>query len=134
MQFICSKGCVRRSALPIRRSAASSVSRDAGQRQRGHPIRTGSALDAVALLGFVLLVAWTYAFLGVHELKHIGQADASACKFALIACTVGGSGTHAAPSLLAPSDLGTLAPLVVPARGHPGEISTQQARAPPVLA
>jgi hypothetical protein len=110
------------------------VSRDAGQRQRGHPIRTGSALDAVALLGFVLLIAWTYAFLGVHELKHIGQADASACKFTLIASTLGGSESPTIPPLPVPPALEVHASHPAPAGELPGEASPQQARAPPALA
>lgn len=89
---------------------------------------------AAAAVGVILLVAWLQLFVGVHELRHIGQADASSCKFALIASTVGGTGTASAPGLVAPSSLGILTPLVAPSREQHGEVSTQQARAPPVLA
>jgi hypothetical protein len=112
-------------ALPARLRAAGVAG--------GSPRHMASALQAAALLGVVLLLAWTHVFLGIHELKHIGKADASACTFAPIASTLGGCGTVTAPGLPAPPDLGLLALPAAPASELLGEASTQQARAPPVV-
>jgi len=92
------------------------------------------ALRASGLLGVILLVAWTQLFLGVHELKHIGQSDSSACKLALVTSTVGGGSTQSTPSVLVPSVLGTLAVLPVLSRVLSADVVPHQARAPPTAA
>jgi hypothetical protein len=89
---------------------------------------------AAAAVGLILLVGWLQWFVGVHELRHLGQVDASACQFALVASTVGNAGTQAVPELLCPSELRILAPLAVPVSELLAETSTLQARAPPALA
>jgi hypothetical protein len=85
-----------------------------------------------AALGAILFVAWTQVFLGIHELSHLGQTDASTCRFAQVVSTCSG-GTAAAglvlPAPLAPSP----ATLVVPARPSSAIRIPQQARAPPAL-
>jgi len=115
---------------------------DKAQAVRSHsPMGCGKGLDLfvtrirpIAILLLTLLVAWTYLFLSVHELSHISEADSSGCKFALLASTVGGSSTAPALSLPAPSIQTTLAERPLLVRELLGEVSTQQARAPPVLA
>jgi hypothetical protein len=85
-----------------------------------------------AALAVILLVAWTQLFLGVHELSHLGQRDASACRFALVATTCGGGTATALFVLFAPLSPAA-AYLVVPGHFLPGVRITQQARAPPAL-
>jgi len=86
------------------------------------------------LFAIVLFVAWTRLYLGVHELKHIGQTDSYSCKIALVTSTVGGGCTQSAPLLIAPADFTTLAiaPVLGPAVSR--DVETQQPRAPPVPA
>ena len=88
----------------------------------------------VAVLAVAALIAWTQLFLGVHELSHLGQRDASACRFALVVSTVGGGDMPAQLVLAIPVASHTLLPLPILVRELPGEVSTQQARAPPPLA
>jgi hypothetical protein len=86
-----------------------------------------------AALAVIVLVAWTQLFLGVHELSHLGQRDASACRFALVASTVGGGEAPAALVFFAPADSAPEhAPLLT--RPHSGRVVTRHARAPPALA
>ncbi len=86
-----------------------------------------------AVLAVISLVTWTQLFLGVHELSHIGQRDASACRFALVASTVGGGDAPVAVTFFSPP---APAPEYLPvlARPQSGIVLTQHARAPPALA
>ena len=81
----------------------------------------------------VLLLAWTQLFLGVHELRHVGQPDASACKLALVASTLAGGAAAASFALAAPA-LHT--PVHVSATPYPrlGVVVLHNARAPPAFA
>lgn len=96
----------------------------------GHAHVAYRQLTAVTVL---VLVAWTQLFLGVHELSHLGQRDASACRFTLVASTVGGADVPVQAVLVVPSVPAAdfAPPLTKPV---PGVLSVQRARAPPVLA
>lgn len=86
-----------------------------------------------AVLAVISLLAWTQLFLGVHELSHLGQRDASACRFALVVSTVGGGDAPVAVAYFSPP---APAPEYLPvlARPQSGVVLTQHARAPPALA
>ncbi len=105
-----------------------SLQRRAGLRGASSPkLKLGAALAVIGL------VAWTQLFLGVHELSHLGQRDASACRFALVASTAGSGDTPAVIALVLPSVVATE---FLPAAERPqaGISLTQQARAPPAFA
>jgi hypothetical protein len=97
------------------------------------PGRSQERRRLAAALAVALLVIWTQLFIGIHELGHIGQRDATACAFAPLVSTAGGAVLPAALAWLvlqAPAP----APAWIPERSVPTARIAGHARAPPAAA
>jgi len=97
--------------------------------------RVARPLGSVAPLALALLVVWTYLFLGVHELQHVGQADESHCPLAPLAATLCGGGAPPAPLALVPPAVPVQIDLpAIAVRPSVAVRFAPNARAPPLLA
>lgn len=121
--------------LPCRRANAPQWGTCAPSSRDGRARHLACPQGSAALLGLALLVAWTYVFLSVHGLQHVGQADESACSLAPIAATLCGRGAPPAPLVLVPPATPVQADRpAISARPSAAVRFAANARAPPPLA